>query len=102
MKTKQIADHTTWCGKNVKCGVNLEKILNEIGDERLVKKVNTQIHRFSKKVNVLDGIDNYKEYFLKYVYKDSINTIKDAKYQKVVETHLMNLITVKFRQKLKL
>ena len=94
-----IANHTLWCGENIKCGVVLADILNEIGNKGLVSKVSTHIHRFnvrSKALNVLDKPT--RTYYLHLLLHDTNAAVNEAPFPTNVKTFLLNFLTVKFRE----
>jgi hypothetical protein len=97
------ADHTTWCRSDVKAGVNLAKILNEIGDSSLISKVNVHVHRLTGRLCALNSIDDisYRQYFMKSTFHDSIMSVKLAMFPESVTSHLSNVLTAKYRQKLR-
>lgn len=96
-----IADHTTWCSKDIKSGVNLAKILNEIGDGNIIGKVNVAISGFDNKLAGMKEIREKTTIGVKYltdlVHKDTILNIKSNIFPHLVETHLLNLISTKYK-----
>lgn len=94
----KIADHSTWCDDSILGGVNLAKILNDIGDRSLVRKVNTHVQRFNTRANAINHLDKpIRTYYMHLLFKDARNAINDAPFPTNVKTHLDNLLTAKFR-----
>ena len=105
MKNK-LADHTTWCDDKMLAGVKLAKILNDIGDLTLINNVNTIISKYDRRLKALLKINNninvHQEYFALLVMKDMKQLVISTNYPTSVETHLLNLMTAKYRKVLKI
>lgn len=100
------ADYTAWCGERMLAGVNLAKILNEIGDSELITFINKTLSGYDKQMKRLSKLDskvhNGKQYYAELVVRESKNYILDCSLPRDVESHLLNLMTAKHRQMLKI
>jgi len=63
-------DSTRWCSPEHKSGKYLADTLEKIGDERLVKKVNTYFNRFQSRMKPLNCLDkNLRVFYLDLLLK---------------------------------
>lgn len=92
----------TWCSKDIKAGVILADILNQINDGHLSNKVGNILHDFDIKMKELSKLNNFREYYLKLTLRETENFISTCNFSKPVETHLLNIIKAKYRNILKI
>ncbi len=78
----------------------LVTILQEIDDDILAREVSNKLNIYLTKIGELAKVTQYYEYYLKFVYFDTKNIIKQTKYPLPVKTHVANLITAIYRQRL--
>lgn len=97
-----IADHTTWCDNSLRAGVSLAKILNENGDEKAIRIVNSYISLFQKRLKYLDEMPlSGRKYFRGLLYKTTTDLIKNCKFEENVESHLLNVIATFHKKSLR-
>lgn len=94
-------DSNTWCSAEFPCGAILADILNEHGNEKLVTKVGNILSNYSKRNKALHNLVDEKKFHLTLLLHFTQNVVKNSQLPLNVETHLMNLITGKFRKELK-
>jgi len=103
-KKNLTADHTTWCSRDMVAGVNLARILNEEGDPALIGKVNTILTRFDRRISSLTKIKEDTNVSIKYFADLMVREFKENilinKFPTLVESHLLNLIIAKYRNKI--
>jgi hypothetical protein len=103
-RRRLVADHTAWCSKDILAGVVLAKILNDLGESHLIAKVNTILSRYDRRLKELSTITNktnvHMEYFINLVVRDMKDSVLLNKFPLAVETHLLNLMTAKYRKAL--
>lgn len=93
-----IADYTTWCGPHIKAAIILEKILNDIGERRIISHVNKLNNQFDTRLISLSLIKDtkIKNYFIRMLhsdFKDRVNNNEIFPY--LVKTHLLNIFHAK-------
>ena len=100
------ADHTTWCGTNMLAGVKLADILNDINDHPMINRVNTILTRYDRRLKNLSKLSSEVnadvEYFILLMMNDMKSGVKESKFPIDVETHLLNVMSAKYRKVLKI
>lgn len=98
------ADYTTWCSKDMLAGVILANILNELGSVELINTVNTVLGRLDRRLKALSMLDDKvnvsKEYFANLMIVDMKKNVLSYNLPIEVETHLLNVMTAKYRRML--
>jgi hypothetical protein len=98
-------DITTHCSPaKIKAAAILENILNEeVKDEKINLYVSRILNRFIRYIHSIDEVKDKKnwEFLLCLVYNEIKNHIIDRKFALNVETHLLNVISAMYREKLK-
>ncbi len=101
-----IANYTTWCSSKMLAGVKLANILNDIGESSLINTINTILYRYDRRLKELsrltDSVNVHKQYFANLVMVDMKNDVIKHKFPINVETHLLNVMSAKYRQMLKI
>ena len=94
------AKSTTWCGQEITASVILEQILNEKEDGKLIKKVNTYVHKFHERLHSLNRLDKtHRKYFMRLFYTDTIREVK-SNFEGEVQSYLLNVLAAIYRNKL--
>jgi hypothetical protein len=94
--------HTTWCDDSVRPSIILADILNEIGDEKLIKKINILIHKFHIRMNSISGLNKEERmYFMHLHLKETKENIEDQ-YEGSVQSFLLNVIHALWNNKRRL
>ncbi len=92
-------DHRCFCG-DYKAGIILVGILKE-HDKKMLRKVSNVIQIFYSRAKALENIDYHYEFYLKHAFSETKKSIVEYKYPKSIETHLLNVISAIYRDKLK-
>lgn len=94
-----IADHTTWCGTDMVAGVKLAEILNKEYPAH-IHEVNTIFCKYDQKLNALKLMKSsvHLKYFGNLFITESKKLVKNKKFPLGVETHLLNVMTAKYRK----
>lgn len=94
-------DPTTWCSPENLAGNYLAHTLEEIGDKKLVEKVNVYFHRFQIRMKALNGLDkSMRIFYLGLLLEKTEKEIElNVKHEKV-KSLMMNLITAFYRMEM--
>ena len=90
-------DSTTF--SNTKGSMRLVEILDEINDDNITKNVSRFLHKIGEALNELKTIksDNIQEHFFVLYKTDRLKKVEYMVIPWVVRTHLLNVVTAKFR-----
>ena len=79
----------------------LEKILVEKDDSKLTTKIHGTIHKFYERIRSLNCVNKeQRTYFLQLLFNETKNNIRLNKYDKEIETFLLNTLTAIYRYEL--
>jgi hypothetical protein len=94
-------DLTTWCTPESLAGKYLASTLEEIGDKKLVEKVNVYFHRFQIRMKALNDLDkSMRIFYLGLLLEKTEKEIElNVKHEKV-KSLMMNLITAFYRMEM--
>jgi len=96
-----IVDITAWVSPKIKAASSLKKILEEIGDEKIVANVGKHLSAFARLSKDVQDIKNSasRKNILLIVHKTIVSSVLKKKYPEVVETHLLNVISTTYKQR---
>ena len=94
-----IVDITTWCSPNNRAANSLKKILEETGNEKLVKQIGIHLSGFAKLTKHIQDIKHSgtRDHVMTIMYKIETEKIKKKKYPKDIESHLRNVISTMYK-----
>jgi len=94
-------DVTTWCAPESLAGKYLANVLEDIGDEGLVKQVSLYFHKFQTRMNALNGLDrSMRVFYLGLLLRKTKQQIETNIRHEKVRTLMMNLIISFYRMEL--
>ena len=94
-------DITAWASPKIKAAVSLKKILEEIGDEKIVLSVGKHMGAFARLSKDAADIKNpaSRKHILKLLHLKAVDSVLKKKYPEVVESHLLNVISTTYKQR---
>ena len=94
-------DPTTWCSEDIPAAKYLADTLTEIGDEKLISKVNGIFHKFNIRLNALNGLNKPERvFYLELLMKKTEENITASISYTKVKSLTLNVITTLYRQEL--